>query len=192
MSDNTAPELEPITNPGLTRRKLLKTAGVAAAGVAFAVPVMRTIKPGPAYAHSTSTGGRVQDYEFDLDQAHEVTSAQLVPAPDARGHAKVWVHEDTNIIEWDVTFSGLTANATAAHFHGPAGLGVAAGVRVPVAVPAATSGHVTGSADLDTVAQMATYTGGVAQALLDIRNGLWYLNIHNANNPGGEIRGQVD
>ena len=25
----------------------------------------------------------------------------------------------------------------------------------------------------------------------DLLRGLWYVNIHTANNPGGEIRGQV-
>jgi hypothetical protein len=67
--------------------------------------------------------------------------------------------------------------ATAAHFHGPAEAGKNAGVAV--AIPNATSSPVEGSATL-TDAQAA-----------DLVAGKYYINIHTAANPGGEIRGQV-
>ena len=38
---------------------------------------------------------------------------------------------DTNELRWTVTYSGMTGPATAGHFHGPADLGVNAGVVVP-------------------------------------------------------------
>ena len=76
-----------------------------------------------------------------------------------------------------LTYSGLSGPATAAHFHGPAEAGKNAGVAV--AVPNATSSPVEGSATL-TDAQAA-----------DLMAGNYYVNIHTAANPGGEIRGQV-
>ena len=74
------------------------------------------------------------------------------------------------------TYSGLTGNATAAHFHGPAEKGKIAGVEVPVPVPASPF---EGSATL-TDSQAA-----------DLMAGKMYLNIHTAAHPDGEIRGQV-
>ena len=80
-------------------------------------------------------------------------------------------------LSWKLTYSGLSGPATAAHFHGPAEAGKNGGVAV--AIPNATSSPVEGSATL-TDAQAADLTGGK-----------YYVNIHTAANPGGEIRGQV-
>ena len=71
-------------------------------------------------------------------------------------------------LTWKLTYSGLTGPASAAHFHGPAEAGKNAGVAV--AIPNATS----------TDAQAA-----------DLMAGKYYINVHTAANPGGEIRGQV-
>jgi hypothetical protein len=76
-----------------------------------------------------------------------------------------------------LTYSGLSGPATAAHFHGPAEAGKNAGVAV--AIPNATSSPAEGSATL-TDAQAA-----------DLTAGKYYVNVHTAANPGGEIRGQV-
>lgn len=80
-------------------------------------------------------------------------------------------------LSWKLSYSGLSGPATAAHFHGPAEAGKTAGVAV--AIPNATSSPVEGSATL-TDAQAA-----------DLVAGKYYVNIHTAANPGGEIRGQV-
>ena len=80
-------------------------------------------------------------------------------------------------LTWRVTYSGLSGPATAAHFHGPAEPGKNAGVAV--AIPNATSSPAEGSATL-TDAQAA-----------DLTAGKYYVNVHTAANPGGEIRGQV-
>ena len=87
----------------------------------------------------------------------------------------------TNTLSFDVSFSGLAANATTSHFHGPAARGVNAGVQIGLTgFPAATSGNYSNSFVL-TAAQE-----------LDILAGLWYINIHNGTFPGGEIRAQLD
>ena len=79
-------------------------------------------------------------------------------------------------LTWKLNYSGLTGPATAAHFHGPAEPGKNAGVAVPIA-PATSPTE--GSATL-TDAQAA-----------DLVAGKYYVNVHTAANPGGEIRGQV-
>ena len=102
-----------------------------------------------------------------------------VPANTSAGTGTADIDYDpaSKKLSWKVTYSGLSGPATAAHFHGPAEAGKNGGVAV--AIPNATSSPVEGSATL-TDAQAADLTGGK-----------YYVNIHTAANPGGEIRGQV-
>ena len=95
----------------------------------------------------------------------------------ATGKADIDYDAASKKLSWTLTYSGLSGPATAAHFHGPAEPGKNAGVAV--AIPNAGTSPVTGSATL-TDAQAA-----------DLTAGKYYINIHTAANPGGEIRGQV-
>ncbi|MCC6982212.1 MAG: CHRD domain-containing protein [Bauldia sp.] len=82
------------------------------------------------------------------------------------------------ILQWSVTYEGLSGPATAAHFHGPASEAENAPPVVPVEGDLASP-----------IEGEATLTEEQATALLA---GDWYFNVHTAANPGGEIRGQVD
>ena len=93
------------------------------------------------------------------------------------GTADVDYDAATKKLTWKLTYSGLSGPATAAHFHGPAEAGKNAGVAV--AIPNAGTSPVEGSAAL-TDAQAA-----------DLTAGKYYINVHTAANPGGEIRGMV-
>jgi hypothetical protein len=76
------------------------------------------------------------------------------------------------------SYSGLSGPVTVAHFHGPAAAGKNAGIAVGISngnLPASFEGS-------------ATLTD--AQAA-DLAAGRWYLNLHTAAYPAGEIRGQV-
>lgn len=95
----------------------------------------------------------------------------------ATGTAELDYDPASKKLSWKVTYSGLSGPATAAHFHGPAEAGKNGGVAV--AIPNAGTSPVSGSATL-TDAQAA-----------DLVAGKYYINIHTAANPGGEIRGQV-
>ena len=108
-----------------------------------------------------------------LDGASEVPPTTSA----GKGTADIDYDAATKKLSWKLTYSGLSGPATAAHFHGPAGATEKAGVAV--AIPNATSSPVEGSATL-TDAQAA-----------DLVAGKYYVNIHTAANPGGEIRGQV-
>jgi hypothetical protein len=102
-----------------------------------------------------------------------------VPATTSSGTGTADLNYDaaSKKLSWTVTYSGLSGPATAAHFHGPAEAGKNAGVAV--AIPNAAASPVKGEATL-TDAQAA-----------DLLGGKYYINIHTAANPGGEIRGQV-
>ncbi|MEO8737718.1 MAG: CHRD domain-containing protein [Edaphobacter sp.] len=91
----------------------------------------------------------------------------------------------------DLTFSGLTGGpAVAAHIHCCAAPGTNASVWVPYAgFPNMTSGTYTNTFDLAT---FAFSNGGTEAALIaGLNDGTAYTNIHDAEFPGGEIRGQI-
>jgi hypothetical protein len=94
-----------------------------------------------------------------------------------KGTADIDYDAATKKLTWKVTYSGLSGPATAGHFHGPAEVGKNASVAV--AIPNIATSPVEGSATL-TDAQAA-----------DLIAGKYYVNVHTAANPGGEIRGQV-
>jgi hypothetical protein len=102
-----------------------------------------------------------------------------VPANTGTGKGTADIDYDpaSKKLSWKVTYSGLSGPVTAAHFHGPAEAGKNAGIAVPI--PNAGTSPVEGSATL-TDAQAA-----------DLVAGKYYVNIHTAAHPGGEIRGQV-
>lgn len=109
----------------------------------------------------------------------QLRGANEVPAntSNASGQVDAMLDKDTNLLRWQLTYAGLSGPATAAHFHGPAPVGANAGVVVPFASP--VTSPQSGQATL-TAAQVA-----------DLMAGKWYANVHTAQFPGGEIRGQM-
>jgi hypothetical protein len=104
--------------------------------------------------------------------------ADEVPANDTTGKGEVRATLDTNtkLFTYKVTYSGLTGEAMAAHFHGPAAPGVNA---PPIITISSLASPIAGSATL-TDAQIA-----------DLEGGKWYFNVHTMAHKGGEIRGQL-
>ncbi|MFT5233879.1 MAG: hypothetical protein ACI9UK_001838 [Candidatus Krumholzibacteriia bacterium] len=92
------------------------------------------------------------------------------------GSAAIEFDTDTKVLSWSITWSGLTGAPTAMHFHGPALPNQSAGVTVAVGV---TGMPVVGNAVL------------TASQESDLVSGLWYINLHSATSPGGEIRGNL-
>lgn len=98
-------------------------------------------------------------------------------ASTASGTVKASLDTSNNTLTWTVTYTGLSGPAKAGHFHGPAVAGQNAGVAQGFA--GSVESPIQGSATL-TAAQAS-----------DLLAGKWYVNLHTAANPGGEIRGQV-
>ena len=96
----------------------------------------------------------------------------------ASGSAVITFDTATRKLTWQIEFKDLTAALRAAHFHAAPSPTLNGGVVVGIAMAGATS-PLTGSTDL---------TPDQAAGLLA---GHWYINIHTASHPPGEIRGQV-
>lgn len=83
----------------------------------------------------------------------------------------------TKKLDYNATWHGLSGPATMAHFHGPAEPGGNAKIVVPW-----------GNDPTSPFSGTATLTD---QQAADLMAGRWYANVHTAQNPGGEIRGQM-
>jgi hypothetical protein len=109
----------------------------------------------------------------------KLSGAAEVPPNNSAGSGvlEARYNTDTQLLKWKVTYSGLSGPVTAAHFHGPAAPGVNTGVVVPFTGSLASP--IEGEAKLSAI-----------QAS-DLLGGKWYVNLHTAAHPGGELRGQV-
>ena len=107
-----------------------------------------------------------------------LSGANEVPPNAAKATGSVTATYDTasKKLSWKGSYTGLTGPVTGSHFHSAEKATMNGTVQVPIV--AATSPF-EGSATL-TDAQAA-----------DVMAGRFYINIHTAANPGGEIRGQV-
>ena len=154
--------------------------------------------PVPAAHAATET------FTANLSFANEVP---VPPVPSsATGFATIFLDPTAHTLQINATFSGLTVGVSGAHIHCCAPIGTNAGVATTVPVfPGFPFGATSGtysSAVFDLTQPLiynpafVTAQGGLAQAeatlVGGIENGLTYFNIHTTNNPGGEIRGQLN
>lgn len=113
-----------------------------------------------------------------------LNGGQEVPTPNdfgARGSFSYEIDDDLNRFCYTLDVTGLSAPATAAHVH-VALRNTAGPVVIPLGVPSATDFSVSGC------------TIVADEALLDAiaaNPSSYYVNVHNANNMPGEIRGQL-
>ena len=108
-----------------------------------------------------------------------LSASEEVPPGNSTGTGtfKATFDTQTRMLNWTVTYSGLTGPVVAGHFHGPALLGQNAGVALGFS--GSLESPIKGSATL-TPAQTA-----------DFMSGKWYVNLHTATNKGGEVRAQA-
>jgi Cu/Zn superoxide dismutase len=121
----------------------------------------------------TATGSQAEMLTFKAD----MLGSTEVPATDSagKGAAEVMVDTDAKKVTWTMTVEGLSGDATAAHVHGPA----SATEKAPPVIDMSGDMMMKGSADI-TEAQWT-----------DMKAGKYYVNVHTAKFPDGEIRGQL-
>lgn len=105
-----------------------------------------------------------------------LTGAQETPANNSNGtgSATLLLSPDETTARVSLNFSGLTSAQTDAHIHGPGGSGVIAPILFPL-----PNGNVS---DFEIVLTPTDVS--------NLKSGLLYVNVHSANFPNGEIRGQ--
>lgn len=124
------------------------------------------------------------------------------------GTAVVGIDTDANILQINVTFSGLTGTTTAAHIHcctavpGIGNIGVATTTptffEFPLGVMSGTYARTLSTADAGTwnaafvTANGGTLEGAEAALAAGLANGGAYFNIHSSFRTGGEIRGFLE
>jgi CHRD domain/PEP-CTERM motif len=137
-----------------------------------------------------------------LVSAQSLFTANLTPDQDGggarTGSGFVTLTLNGTTLTLSGSFSGLSANSSAAHIHGPSGLfpasaGVLYNLGGPIVPTGGTSGTFSGSVNLVPL-QTGAYT--VQEQLDDLNNQQWYINVHSSGPggtgfPGGEIRGQI-
>jgi hypothetical protein len=123
-----------------------------------------------------------------------MTAAQEVPAngSTALGIMDVSYSKETRLLNWSVTWTGLTGPVSLMHIHGLAPKGYSASVVYNIITP--SNGLATPNATLYPATGKFSGTmlaDGFIIKEQDLLNGFYYMNIHTAANPGGEIRGQI-
>lgn len=109
-------------------------------------------------------------YSAELNGAAQVPRVETA----ATGMAEITLETETMTIAWMTSYEGLSGDLTGAHFHGPA-------TREENAAPV-----------VDILAHLEEGSAVLtADQMEEFQAGLFYINLHTAEHPDGEIRGQV-
>ena len=125
----------------------------------------------PSVAASDSAGAR---RSTSLNGAEEILGGDS----DGSGSALITLNVGRTRVCWELSVSGI-APATAAHIHS-APAGVNGAIVVPLSPP--TTGSSSGCRD--------GVNRALIQAVIDFPEN-YYVNVHNADFPGGALRGQL-
>ncbi|MFT4267451.1 MAG: CHRD domain-containing protein [Xenophilus sp.] len=139
-------------------------------------PVQATPVPPPAPMSSVPAPERdpqLAAFSTRLDGRNEAPPVYSM----GTGTLDAVLNRNTGLLRFRIGYSNLSGPITAAHFHGPAEVGANAAPVITLNPPFPNP-----------------YEGRVqltpVQAA-DLLAGRWYLNLHTAQNPGGELRGQL-
>jgi hypothetical protein len=124
-------------------------------------------------------GGEIRGQIGPTELKASLNGANEKPPVSPAGTGSATLTRIGNQLLFNITYSGLTSAANAAHIHGRTDVTDPAGVLVPLPTPTGTSGTLSGTLTLD---------NATLSAIVD---GVSYINIHTANNGGGEIRGTI-
>jgi hypothetical protein len=136
------------------------------------------------FLFSSCTGDKLDDEiltaTLPLDGSQEVPAR----ATSGNGTMDLVYNKDLRTLSYTVRWNSLTGPVSAAHIHGTAARGSNAGILQDwtSSITKAVAGTYTGTVLID----------GVVFNEEDLLLGRYYVNIHTATFPGGEIRGQIE
>jgi len=147
------------------------------------------------FASVASGHGEKQSFKATLGGFQEVPAVSTT----GTGEFRMRVGSDGTTLEYELTYSGLTGTASAAHIHfGQKGVDgdVAAflcggGDKPACPTPEGTVTGVIDTADVVGPADQGIDPGEFEELLHAVRHRLTYVNVHTLEFPDGEIRGQV-
>ena len=147
-------------------KPLVRFAGLAAALAILAASSQATI-----WTMSTTLSG----------------SAEVPPTgSSATGTFTATWDDVNNFLTYNLTVNNLGSGATAAHIHGPAGVGAVAPPLIDLIVIPGQTTFVYDGISVPTPANAATF-----ESLLQFGTIAAYVNVHSTGFPAGEIRGQL-
>lgn len=158
------------------------TSGVLSGTHTLTSNEMAILFSGLAYVNihtPANQGGEIRGQIVPLRIPITMSGAAEVSPVSTPGVASGWITLIGNQMFYDIPFVNLSADASAAHIHGPADVTTNAPVLIPFTGASGTSGTLSGQAPLTPL------------ELNYLLEGLTYINIHTSLHPGGEIRGQV-
>jgi uncharacterized protein (TIGR03118 family) len=158
------------------------TSGVLSGTVTVTPDQLTNLVMGMTYVNihtPAHSGGEIRGQVVPLRIPVTMSGSTEVPAVTTQAGGAGWVTLIGPNFFYDIDYDGLSANATAAHLHGPADSTHNANVMFGVEGSSGTSGTLEGQNPL------------TPEQLTELLSGSTYVNIHTSNNPGGEIRGQV-
>lgn len=139
--------------------------------------------------------GRTEVFRAELTGFEEVPPV-LTPA---RGSFRAQLAADGGSLDFELTFTDLTSQSTAAHIHlgqprvnGPVAVFLCGGDAGPECpgMGGTVRGTIT-SDDVLSVPEQGLVAGDLAGLVRLMRAGVTYVNVHSTMFPGGEIRGQL-
>ena len=149
-----------------------------ALGAALLALLAGCVSPPPAPRPRAAPGAPQRLPELAAFSAR-LSGGQAVPpsASAGRGELVAVLNRNTGLLQWKLSFSGLSGPVRGANFHSP---GMAGEVAQPVlSLGRSVLSPSEGRAMLS------------ARQRADLLAGQWYINLRTARYPDGEIRGQL-
>ncbi|WFP60077.1 CHRD domain-containing protein [Mesorhizobium sp. WSM4904] len=139
----------------------------------YSLPLLSALAVSTAFLLASPAMAETMKFKATLDGSQQNPPVTTK----GKGTATLTFNTTSKKLSWNVKYSGLSGPASAGHIHGPAAKGENADPVIPFKK---VKSPIKGSATLTD-----------AQAT-DLDAGKYYVNIHTAANPDGEIRGQIE
>ena len=157
------------------RKTVRTTAGIAASVVLGLA----------ALSCGSSTDLKFRTYVANLSPTLEV------PAKTTAGTGVVTFVDNGTSIDWTMELTNVT-NVTVSHIHAPGAVGVNANPIIFLYTPFNTNtGTLNGIVASGSITNASNVTFSLDSLRTLFNNGMAYVNVHTAVNPGGEIRDQI-